>query len=188
MLLGSAAEKPLAEAARHQGRFFLCWTPRDRTTIPPAGTPSWNKRLCWPQNDTGHHAPGKRRRALPGLLSCHCPAPGIPAVRGRQLPSLEPALACHPCSFNQICRFLIMHACGKSSRIWRLPCAWAARQGSWLEGLTDEMRASKARIWLTGAAMPAVFRISGAYPAIKGRGQSAWLAWQFIFGAKYLTT
>lgn len=183
MLLGSAAEKPLAEAFAARVDFpFVDAT--GQTTIPQLAA-LLEQSLLLATNDTGtmHLASGLGVRCLAFFLATAQPWDTGPYAAGNCC--LEPALACHPCSFNQICGF--DHACLRQigPDLAASLALGQLKHGSWLEGLTDEMRASKARIWLTGrdaCGFSDIQCISGH----QGQGQSAWLAWQRYFWRQVL--
>lgn len=182
MLLGSAVEKPLAEAFAAKVDFPFV-DAMGQTTIAQLAA-LLEQSLMLATNDTGtmHLASGLGVRCLAFFLATAQPWDTGPYAAGNCC--LEPALDCHPCSFNQICGR--DHACLRQigPDIAASLALGQLKNGSWSEGLTNEMRA-RARVWLTcrdACGFSEIQCISGH----QGHGQSAWLAWQRYFWRQIL--
>lgn len=181
VLLGSASEKPLGEvfAARADFPFVDAI---GQTTIAQLAA-LLEQCLLLATNDTGtmHLASGLGVRCLAFFLATAQPWDTGPCAAGNCC--LEPALACHPCSFNQICAR--DQACLRHIRPdFAASLALAQLQkGSWREGVGNDEAC--ARVWVTdrdACGFSSIECLSGH----EGQGQSAWLAWQRYFWRRIL--
>ena len=146
VLLGAPAESPLAQeyAARARAPFINAV---GRTNIPQLAALLTRTRLL-ATNDTGtmHLAAGLGLPCLAFFL-----ATAQPWDTGPYLPGcccLEPALACHPCPYNQACPH--DQACLARISPRRAGDLILARleSGDWQAGLSPEL-CREARVWLT---------------------------------------
>lgn len=146
VLLGAPAESPLAQeyAARARAPFINAV---GRTNIPQLAALLTRTRLL-ATNDTGtmHLAAGLGLPCLAFFL-----ATAQPWDTGPYLPGcccLEPALACHPCPYNQACPH--DQACLARISPRRAGDLIQARleSGDWQAGLSPEL-CREARVWLT---------------------------------------
>ncbi|WP_165075091.1 MULTISPECIES: glycosyltransferase family 9 protein [unclassified Desulfovibrio] len=147
LLLGSAAEAPLAEAYARAAKHPFA-NAVGATDIPKLAALLRRSRLLV-TNDTGtmHLAAGLGVRSLAFFFATAQPWDTGPYLD--DCCCLEPALACHPCAFGR--------ACTEGERCRSLPEAGPVARlalgylisGSWEAGLSAELCA-QVRVWQTG--------------------------------------
>ena len=147
VLLGSAAEAPLAEAYQRAARHPFV-NAVGATDIPKLAALLSRSRLLV-TNDTGtmHLAAGLGVPSLAFFFATAQPWDTGPYLAG--CCCLEPALPCHPCGFGQACpRDEACRSLPEAGAVARLALGYLAT-GRWQEGLSPEL-CSRVRVWETG--------------------------------------
>lgn len=182
VLLGAPAERPLAETFAAQAHFPFI-DAIGKTSILQLGSLLENCRLL-ATNDTGtmHLASGLGVHCLAFFLATAQPWDTGPYSVDNCC--VEPALDCHPCSFNRPCTN--MHACLKRIEpdyASNLALAWL-QTGDWRQGLAGKACES-IRVWVTrrdACGFADLDCISGH----QDKGRNAWLTWQRYFWRQIL--
>ena len=177
VLLGSAAEKNLAEEFSRAADFTHV-DATGQTDIPQLAALLKNCELLV-TNDTGtmHLASGLGVPILAFFLATAQPWDTGPYSVGNCC--LEPAIDCHPCSFNDYCSQ--GNKClGKIAPEYAISLALAfLENGDWSGGVTEAMR-ENVRVWQTTrdeCGFASLISLSGHERENRG----AWLAWQRWF-------
>lgn len=172
VLLGSAAEAPLAEAYGRAARHPFV-NAVGATDIPKLAALLRRSRLLV-TNDTGtmHLAAGLGVPSLAFFFATAQPWDTGPYLAG--CCCLEPALDCHPCGFGQACpRDEMCRSLPEAGPVARLALGYLA-SGRWQEGLSPEL-CSQVRVWETGfdaEGFATVTSLSGH----EAESRSLWLA------------
>ncbi|MBD5417953.1 MAG: glycosyltransferase family 9 protein [Desulfovibrio sp.] len=172
LLLGSAAEAPLAEAYARAAKHPFA-NAVGATDIPKLAALLRRSRLLV-TNDTGtmHLAAGLGVRSLAFFFATAQPWDTGPYLEG--CCCLEPALACHPCAFGR--------ACTEGERCRRLPEAGPVARlalgyltaGRWEAGLSPELCA-QVRVWQTGFDADGFATVR----SLSGHGEEARSVWLY---------
>lgn len=172
VLLGSAAEAPLAEAYGRAARHPFV-NAVGATDIPKLAALLRASRLLV-TNDTGtmHLAAGLGVPSLAFFFATAQPWDTGPYLAG--CCCLEPALDCHPCGFGQACpRDEACRSLPEAGPVARLALGYLG-SGSWQAGLSPDL-CSRMRVWETGFDADGFATVT----SLSGHGaeaRSLWLA------------
>lgn len=178
LLVGSPAERKLADEFADRTNFPFVDTV-GKTSLGQLAA-ILGKCDLLATNDTGtmHLASGLGVKCLAFFLATAQPWDTGPYASGSCC--LEPALACHPCSFNNDCGF--DHACRGQIKP---SLAVTLAQGFLETGNWPAFGCDSARIWLTGHDNCGFANVS-CLSGHEKYGKSAWLAWLRYFWRQML--